>query len=710
MPLATTASGLLFAQAPLHQALRSCPRSVCLTSLGVAVVPPVCSRAAVRVSQMSACDATRARATIPVFGACIQTLDMPRPPIEQPRKENVTHLVLGVIGHVDHGKTALVRALTGMDTDRLPEEKQRGISIALGFAHLQVGADTVIDLIDMPGHERFVHTMVSGATGIDAVLLVVAANEGVKPQTLEHAHIAALLGLRRTVVAINKTDLVDAEHAKRIANETVELLDRIGLDPLPPVMTSVVQSRGIEELRQALSSLAADQRPRNGDGLPFLPIDRAFSIAGHGPVVTGTLRGGSVAATDKLELLPARRTVRVRAIQVHGAPAASALPGQRVALNLRDIEVAELSRGMMLAAPDTLALSKWLTISIRTVEDSPPLKNGMKLRAMFGTAGLDARLRVLDRDVLEHGQTGFAQLRFDEPVAVPTREHVILRLVSPPQTVAGGKVLESSTRRQRRDSLPILSRLEDLRTLQPAEMIAAEIQRQGTQGTTLQQLSHLSALAQSRIVELLEALPVVVARSGLVVNKADMDALLSRIPALLAPRPAGLSRDKLLAALPETGRAVFDAALGRLLARRVISERGSQLLIPRPDEDRARARDEVELASQIAEMLRRSGLSPPNPNTIVTGAQSKRAVDRLLHAGVIVRAVDRAKDREILFHRDAIEEAQRRLAPLLENSPGLLVTEIATALGISRKYCMPLLDHLDTIRFTRRVDDRRVRA
>jgi len=188
-----------------------------------------------------------------------------------------------------------------------------------------------------------------------------------------------------------------------------------------------------------------------------------------------------------------------------------------------------------------------------------------------------------------------------------------------------------------------------------------------------------------------------------------MDHLLARIPQLLAPHPTGLTRDKLLSALAGTGHAVLDAALGRLLTRGIVSLRGSLYLIPRPDEDLARARNEMELASQIAEILRRSGLAPPNPNTIVTGAQSKRAVDRLLRASIIVRAVDRAKDREILFHKDAIEDAQRRLAPLLENSPGLLVNEITAALGISRKYCMPLLDHLDTIHFTRRVDDRRIR-
>ena len=388
----------------------------------------------------------------------------------------------------------------------------------------------------------------------------------------------------------------------------------------------------------------------------------------------------------------------------------TALPGQRVALNLRDVEIAELKRGMTLAAPDTLELSDWLTISIRAVDGAPPLKNGMRLRALLGATELDARLRLLDRDVLEAGQTGFAQLHCAEPVALPASEHVILRLASPARTVAGGKILEPATQRQRRNSHETLQRLEDLRALPPPAMIAAEVHRQGAAGTTLRHLSQLSALAAPRIVELLKTLAVVVTRSGAVVRKADIDQLFSRIPPLIAPHATGLSHDKLLSALPGTGPAVLQEALDRLLARGVISERGGQLLLPRPDEDRARARNEATLASQIAETLLRAGLTPPNPGEIVTDTPSKRAVDRLLREGVIVRAVDRAKGREILFHRNAIEEARRRLTPLLEQAPGLLVTEIGAALGISRKYSMPLVDHLDAIRFTRRIKDRRIRA
>lgn len=617
----------------------------------------------------------------------------------------MTRFVLGVIGHVDHGKTALVRALTGIDTDRLPEEKACGISIALGFAHLKL-ADAEIDLIDMPGHEKFVRTMISGATGIDAVLLVVAANEGIRPQTIEHVDIAGLLGLRRALIAITKTDLANPAAAQAVADDAELLLTRAGLTPLPPIMTSATQGTGIADLADTLATLATDLRPHPADGLAFLPIDRVFTIAGHGPVVTGTLRGAAITAGDTLELLPSRRPVRVRAVQVHGAKVATALPGQRVALNLRHVEIADLDRGMALATPDAVALSDWLTISIRAVGGAPPLKNGKRLRVLLGTDEVDARLRLLDRDVLEPGQAGFAQLHLARPLAIPAGEPVILRLASPAQTVAGGRLLDPETRRLRRNAPAILSRLEALATLSPAALVAAEVGRASS--TSLQRLSRLSALARPRIVELLRALPVIVTKAGAVLRTADIDRLHEQIPPLLARQPAGLAYDALLKALRATGPDLLDEALAGLLAARNIAKRGSQFVLFRPDEDRARARTAADLAARIAETLRTAGLTPPLPNMIVTDPPTAQAVDRLLRDGVIVRAVDRAKGKEMLFHRDAIAEARRILAPLLGEGEGLLVTEIAAALGISRKHCMPLLDHLDTIRFTRRAGDRRI--
>lgn len=622
----------------------------------------------------------------------------------------MTSLVVGVIGHVDHGKTALVRALTGEDTDRLPEEKSRGISIALGFARLKTGAAQNIDLIDMPGHERFIRTMIAGATGIDAVMLVLAANEGIKPQTIEHIEIAGLLGLHRAVIAISKTDLVSPAQAQQAADEAVRLLNGAGFSVLPPVQTSALREEGIEGLRQALATLAAGQEVTATNGRPFLPIDRAFSIAGHGPVVTGTLRGAPIAAGDALELFPARRSVRVRAVQVHGERVACAAPGQRVALNLRGVDISALKHGMALAAPGFLAPSEWLTISLRAVAGAPPLKNGMRLRALLGTDEFDIRLRLLDSDVLDPGETGFAQLHCAIPAAFPAREHVVLRLASPSQTVAGGRILDPVTRRQRRHSPPLLQHLATLQRLDGEALVLAEVEGQGAAGTSLSRLSQLSALAPACIAAQLKRHPVLVTGAGLVVRQADLEALAARIPALLAPHAEGLAPGKLLAALPGTVAKLLDEAIALLLARNLISKRGAQLVLPRPAEDRDRAQNEAGLAAEIADLLRASNLSPPDPKTIVTSLATKRAVDRLLREGLVIRAVDRAKDKEILFHHEAVEQAMRLLTPLLDQPPGLLATDVCAALGITRKYAMPLLDHLDTIRFTRRISDRRIRG
>jgi selenocysteine-specific elongation factor len=659
--------------------------------------------------------------------------------------EPVGRAVVGVIGHVDHGKTALVRALTGMETDRLAEEKMRGISIALGFAHLERGRSAV-DLIDMPGHERFVRTMIAGATGIDAVLLVVAANEGVSLQTREHVEIAGLLGIERAVVAVTKCDLVDDDEAQLVGEEAAELLSANGIRPLPLsfarlrlreeiggggspharrfddrphpnpspqgeglsgayILTSTLTDMRIAELTTALLDLTDSTPPRSADGTAWLPIDRAFTIPGHGAVVTGTLRGGELRPGDTLILHPAAKPVRVRGVQVHGAPVDIARPGQRTAVNLRDVTAAELARGMALAAPDALTPSEWLTISLRSAASAPPLANGVRLRALFGTSEVDARLRLLDRDVLEPGDTALAQLHLAEPAALPAREHAVLRIASPARTVAGGRVLEPTVRRRRRHDPIALARLAALRDLAPEAWVAAEVL---TADTALADLTRLSALSPDRVRALLASLPVTLTRSGIVLREADLAALAERLPRLIGREPLGLSRGRIAALLPGTRAAAIDEALRRLLAEGVLGRHGSQFTLMSAGANSTRAQTEAEHVAAIAELLRLAGLSPPNPSAIVVDALSARAVDVLLKRGTIVRALDRAKHREMLFHRDAILQARTRLAPLLVVEPGLLATEIGAALGISRKYTMPLVDHLDTIGFTQRCGDRRV--
>ncbi len=609
--------------------------------------------------------------------------------------------VVGVIGHVDHGKTALVRALTGIETDRLPEERRRGISIALGFAHLVIG-DAVVDFIDMPGHERFVRTMVSGATGIDAALLVVAANEGIKPQTVEHAEIAGLLGLRHAILVIGKCDLVSEPEARAVAEAATLLLRRVGLAPSPPVFVSVVTGSGLDDLREALVTAMRRVPARGSTGLAFLPIDRAFSVAGHGTVVTGTLRGDAVAPGDTLELWPGARPLRVRGVQVHGAKAARAIPGQRVALNMRDASATELHPGTVLAAPGTLTQTSWLTLTLRAVADAPTLANAARLRALLGTAEIGVRLRLLDRDQLEPGQTCLAQLHTDEQVAIPAREKLILRLPSPAQTVAGGTVIDADASRLKRHDSTVLTWLEHLAGLDAAAITTAGCAHAGMAGTSVARLSRLSALPQARVVSLLEAVAVL-GRDGMVVSRDALDQAVARVRALLAQAPH--TREQLARALPTVGRPVLDEALSRLLTSGAFAENQGLIVERRVDAEHQRAQREATLRAELIETLRRGGLTPTDP---APTPDHKRVLDRLIREGIVIRAPDPAQNRVVLFHQEAVAEARRRLRPLLAQPPGLLVSEVGVALGISRKFSVPLLEHLDQTRFTRRIQDRRI--
>ena len=334
--------------------------------------------------------------------------------------------------------------------------------------------------------------------------------------------------------------------------------------------------------------------------------------------------------------------------------------------------------------------------------------NVVFLRLLAGTAETDARLRLLDRDEIGPGEQRFAQLRLAAPLAIPAGEHAILRVASPARTVAGGRILDPAARRRRRFDGALLLRLADLRDLPPAEFVASDVVRHGLDGVSRAELARLTAFSLARLDEILSHLPVTTTKRGTVFLDAGIATIAARIPVLLAPHPAGLSRNQILSSLPGTRAALVDEALARLAIRKSVTRRGGQWLIPQPDEDAARAADEDTLAAQIAALMQGSGLIPPNPAALISDHQAKRAVDRLLRDGTLVRTADRAKKKEMLFHRDAIAEAQARLAQALAGDDGLLVTEICAVLGISRKFAMPLLDHLDGVRFTRRVDDRRV--
>ncbi len=618
-------------------------------------------------------------------------------------------MVVGVIGHVDHGKTALVRALTGMDTDRLVEEKRRGISIALGFAYFTAGGVT-IDLIDMPGHERFVRTMVSGATGVDAVLMVVAANEGIKPQTVEHLDIAALLGLERVVLAVSKVDLVEPTQAEAAAHAACALVRRAGLSVCAAVLTSAHTGQGLDELRAALVDAVPLRPTALDDGFPYLPIDRVFSVAGHGTVVTGTLRRGTLAVHDTVAVAPGGRAVRLRNLQVRGVKAAVCQPGQRVAVNLRDVEPGQIARGAALTGKGLLPPSSWLTVSLSAVHDAPALPTSMRLLLLFGTEEVEVRLRLLDCDALLPGETALGQLRCAVPVALPARERFILRRISPPQTVAGGRVIDPAAARLRRHAPVTLARLAVIADAEPAWIVQSEVEAAGATGISLARLSQIAGISEARAGSVLQALPVVIGKSRVAVLRSEFERTLGAVTSILAAHDRELPLDRLAASLSWASRSVLEDAIAELVRRGTLLRVSGSVRLQKPKRDQDRAAQEALNAGRLAETLRQGGLSPPDPIAVAPGPETRRLLDRLIREGVVIRAVDKVQKREVLFHREVIEAAKRQLTPLLSGGPGVLVGEAGVALGISRKYCVPLLEHLDAIRFTRRVADRRVLA
>src|SRR5919107_1800653 len=393
-------------------------------------------------------------------------------------------VIVGTAGHIDHGKTTLVRALTGVDADRLPEEKRRGITIDLGFAELDLG-DVRVGFVDVPGHERFVKNMLAGAHGLDLVALVIAADEGVMPQTREHFDICRLLGVSAGLVVLTKADTVDEELLTLVRAEAEELTAGSFLEGAPVLDVSARTGRGIEELKAALREAALRVPERSAETVTRLPVDRAFTMRGFGAVVTGTLISGEVAEGQELELLPGALRARVRGVQVHGSSVRAALPGQRTAVNLGGVEVSSVERRMVLAPAGRLRPTQILDARVRLLADAPrPLRTRQRVRVHHGTAEVLARVAVLEESgEIAPGSEGFAQLRLESPVVALPGDRFILRTYSPQRTVAGGEVLDAHAQKHKgRERASARSRLAALEGAGRAARLAFFVEASGAHG------------------------------------------------------------------------------------------------------------------------------------------------------------------------------------------------------------------------------------
>jgi selenocysteine-specific elongation factor len=628
------------------------------------------------------------------------------------------HLIIGTAGHVDHGKTALIRALTGAETDRLKEEQERGMSIDLGFASFRLPGGRLAGVIDVPGHERFLKNMLAGAGGIDLVILVIAADEGVMPQTREHLEILQILQTKKGVVAITKADLVDEEWLELVQEEIQTTLRGTFLKNAPLIPVSSVTGQGIPELTATLERLAEEVETRPVIGPWRLPVDRAFTVGGFGTVVTGTLMSGTVRVGDRAEILPAGLETRVRGIQTHGQSAPEAEAGTRVALNLAGVGLEGVERGDVASAPGALRPTLSLDARLDVLASCPrEVKNRTRVRVYLGSAELLARLTLLDAESLAPGSSGLIQLRLEQPTVCAKGDRFVLRFYSPMHTIGGGAVLEPHAAKHRRFDAAVLENLTVKEQGTPAELLEEAVQRSGLTPTVPAKVGQQLGMPVEEARRLLEGLKeegrLVAVDSEAVLHAHRVEAAENQLVAALRefhaaqPLRVGMSREELRSRLSRAMDAKgYTLILGRLERAGQIELLEGRVKIaghqPQYTPDQARAAEAIEAA------LLENPVSPPGFEEIVENrrlppATAREVWEALIDAGTVARIAE-----GVFFHRRALDQVSERVRAHLAEKQKMTAAEFRDLIGSTRKYAVPLLEWLDQARVTRRVGDERI--
>jgi selenocysteine-specific elongation factor len=615
--------------------------------------------------------------------------------------------VIATAGHVDHGKSALVLALTGTDPDRLREEKERGLTIDLGFAVLRLPGGEEVSIVDVPGHERFIKNMLAGVGGIDLALLIVAADEGVMPQTREHLAIIDLLGVERGVVVLTKADLADADALALAEAEVRKTLDGTSLAAAPIVACSAVTRQGLGALLAAIEAQLAQSPGRRDLGRPRLPIDRAFSMRGFGTVVTGTLIEGSLSVGQEVELLPEGLRARVRGLQNHGRQVEIAPPGTRTAVNLAGVGVEELHRGMVLALPDTLRPTSTVDVRLRAVPYlDRPVRHNLTITFHTGASEVEGKLLLLDTDALSAGEQAWAQIRLAEPAVVVRGDRFIVR--DPNGTLGGGVIVDTGVPRHRRFHAPTIAALEAMSHGSPEDALLLAVER--LQPTELRDIAKAAGLTEDDAVRLVAALAAdrrivplsePVSAATIVYTSNGFEALARGDDAALAeyhrefPLRPGMPREELRSRLG-LSPPVFDAAVTALAARGHVAERGAT--VGAPSHSPALTPEQQLAADTYLALLRATPFSPPTE-----GAPPADVLDYLQARGEVVQV-----GAGIVFAATAYEQMVARITERLAGGEPLTLAEVRDMFGTSRRYAQALLEHLDGQRITRRVGDARV--
>jgi selenocysteine-specific elongation factor len=629
--------------------------------------------------------------------------------------------VIGTAGHVDHGKSTLIQALTGIDPDRLSEEKARGMTIDLGFAWLTLPSGQDVSIVDVPGHERFIHNMLAGVGGIDIALLVVAADEGVMPQTREHLDILDLLEIPLGVVVVTKSDLVDEEWLGLVMAEIEEAVAGTVLAGAPMVPVSSVTGAGLPDLVALLDRLLDLKRSRPSTGRARLPIDRVFTIAGFGTVVTGTLLDGELRIGQEVEIQPGGLRARIRGLQSHRRKVDTVSGGSRVAVNLAGVATDDLMRGEVLTAPGTLRATRLLDVKLRVLSDAPrPLVHNMALTFHTGAAESMAKASLLDRQQIDPGEVAWAQLRLTDEVALAKGDLFIVRSPSPSVTMGGGSVIEPYPRRHRRNQAPVLERLAVLERGSPEEIVLEQLRLRepadfqsltGRAGLSADETREvvLASIAAGEIVALdgVDTGAARVASNALLVSRTGWERIGDSSRMGLGeyhrayPLRRGMPREELRTRLAFDSR-TFSRVLGRLLADQTVGEAGPLLALP--DHEVRLTPDEHVRVERLLADLRTAGASPPGRHELETRWRlSTEATQFLIERGDLVEVAP-----DVVYRSDVLEQIVSAVVAAIREHGPISVAAVRDLTGTSRKYALAIVAHLDERRITRRVGDDRV--
>jgi len=629
------------------------------------------------------------------------------------------HVILGTAGHIDHGKTALVKALTGVDTDRLKEEKERGITIELGFTFLDLPSGIRLGIIDVPGHERFVRHMVAGVWGIDLVALIIAADEGVMPQTKEHLDICKLLKVKKGLIVLTKIDLVERELLELVREEVTDIAKDTFLKDAPILAVSSLTGEGIPQLISTLDHLSNEVKERSSDGLFRLPIDRIFVMKGFGTVVTGTIVSGKLSLGETVEILPSGLEGKVRNLQVYNQPVEEARAGERAAVNLQGIETSAIERGDVLVHPKTLTPTSLLDVYLEYLSIAPrPLKHRTQQRFHMGTSSTTASIFLLDREELAPGEAGFAQLRLEQSVVSFPQDRFVIRGSGAIQTLGGGVVLDTHPIKHRRYSPPVINDLILLKDGSIEQAINQYILRSGMAGISFGDLLNRVAVPPNEIQTILKKM---IERGDIllvdpeklkVIEISQYQRLREMILIQLRefhqrfPMRTGLAKEEVRTKLPvELDMKLFQILINGLIqSKEVVLERDKLKL----HGHQISSADEKGLVKRVEEAVLRGKLQPPSPKELSEewSEEQERVVavfEHLAHEGVLVKIKS-----GMYFHRIPFENLKGELIKFLKSHKEITTSQFKELTGASRKYVIPLIEYFDQMKLTLRLGEKRI--